>query len=123
MAPQGEKSRSVESSDTLGDMLSTDMTSCIGNIVKDNLTGKLSSSVETQGQGGKGPKGNIASIMGMDLINNLGNIGQENLTRASGTASDDKSQEAQGEEAVTTCQRWSVWTWLAGWITKGFVVS
>ena len=109
--------------DTLGDMFSIDMTSDIGNIGKDNLTGKLSSSVETQGQGGKGPKGNIASIMGMDLINNLGNIGQENLTRASGTASDDKSQEAQGKEAVTTCPKWSVWTWLAGWITKGCVVT
>ena len=60
-------------------MLSTDMTSGIGSIGKDNLTGKLSSSVETQGQVGKGPKGNIASIMGMDLINNLGNIGQDSL--------------------------------------------
>ena len=83
-------------------MLSTHMTSGIGNIGEENLTGKLSLSVETQGQGGKGPKGNIASIMGMDLINNLGNICQENLMRDSGTASDDKSQEAQGKEAVTT---------------------
>ena len=67
MAPKGEKSRRLESSDTLGDMLSTDMTSGIGNMGKNNLTGNLSSCVETQGEGGKGPKGNIASIMGMDL--------------------------------------------------------
>ena len=61
----GEDSRSVVSCDTLRDMLSTDMTSGTGNMGKVSLTGKPSSSVETQEQGGKGTKGNSASILGM----------------------------------------------------------
>ena len=81
VANGGEDSRSVESCDTLGDTLSTDMTSGTGNMGQASLTGKPSSSVETQEQGGKGTKGNSASMMGMDLTNNLGNIGQKTLGR------------------------------------------
>ena len=49
VATGGEDSRSIESSDTLRDMLSTDMTRGTGNMGQESLTGKPSSSMETQG--------------------------------------------------------------------------
>ena len=79
VANRGEDSRSVESCVTLGDMLSTVMTRGTGNMDQVSLTGKPSSSVETQEQGRKGNKGNSASMMGMDFTNNLGNIVQKTL--------------------------------------------
>ena len=57
----------------------------------------LISSVNTQGQGGKGAKCDIAGMMVMDLTNNLGNMGQKNLTRATVTASDDKGKGCSGK--------------------------
>ena len=52
VATGGEDSRSGESCDTLGNMLSTDMTSGTGNMGQVSLPGKPRSSVETQEQGG-----------------------------------------------------------------------
>ena len=79
----------------MGDMLSTDMTSGTGHMGQDSLTGKLSPSVKTQGQGGKGAKCDVAGMMVFYLTNNLSNMGQKNL--ATVTASDDKGTGGTGK--------------------------